>query len=48
MKGLLEAELDREKAAAAEPGEIRKAEPAEHKFVHPLSEYEAQLSLFIN
>ena len=48
VKGLLEAELDREKAAAAEPGEIRKVKPVEHKFVHPLSEYEAQLSLFIN
>jgi hypothetical protein len=48
VKGLLEAERDREKAASAATGEIRKAEPAKHKFVRSLSEYEAQLSLFIN
>lgn len=48
VKGLLEAERDREKAMSAATGEIRKAEPAKHRFVHALSEYEEQLSLFVN
>ena len=45
---IAEAERDREKAAASATGETRKATPAKHKFVRSLSEYEAQLSLFVN
>ena len=48
VKGLLEAERDREQATAGTAGEVRKAVPAEHRFVRSLSEYEEQLSLLLH
>ena len=47
VRNLLEAEKDRE-AAAACLVQARKAAPGKHKFVHPLSEYEEQMSLFVH
>lgn len=48
VKGLLEAERDREKALAGAVAPARKAARAEHKFIRSLSEYEEQLSSLLH
>ena len=48
VRGLLEAQKDREEALAAVTGQAPKAAPGAHKFVRPLSDYEEQLSLHLH
>ena len=48
IRGLLEAQKDREETAAAVAGQALKAAPVAHKFIRPLSEYEEQLSLYLH
>ena len=48
VRGLLEAQKDREDAEAAVTGQPPKTAASAHKFVRPLSDYEEQLSLYLH